>query len=145
MAKIYKKSDKIRIQIGTGDDAVILTVSPLGQHEKTEVQQMMGKSKGNVAESTKAIAYAMKHAIKAVEGLEDAQGAKYQLTMEGNILTDECVSDLLNMEFSGEVMIICSTLTNGVPKKFINPMTGKDMPEVVILGTDTEKKTQPTV
>lgn len=145
MAKIYRTSDKIKIKIG-GDDGIILTVSPLNQHQKTEIQQHLIKSQitKDPTSATLGVTLALKYAVKAIDGIEDMDGNKYQLALENNILTDECVQDLMNMEMIGPVMMVCSSLSNGVPKKFVNNITGEDLPDVEIIKAESEKKVQPT-
>lgn len=145
MAKIYRTSDRIKIKVG-GDDGIILTVSPLNQHQKTEIQQHLIKSQitKDPTSATLGVTLALKYAVKAIEGIEDMDGNKYQLALQDGMLTDDCVQDLLNMELIGPVMMVCSALSNGVPKKFMNSITGKELPDVEIIKAESEKKTQPT-
>lgn len=141
MARIYRKSDRIKVKIGTGDDAVTLSLSPLSQHEKLEVQSLMFESRlqGKASSAVEGVAKAIKYAVKGMDGVIDSDEKPYELQFENGVLTDECVQDILNMELAGKIMFVCSALTSGVPSKFLDNK-GEPLPDVEILTSKTEKK-----
>ena len=141
MARIYRKTDRIKVKIGKGEDAVVLSLSPLSQHEKLEVQSLMFESRlqGKAKSAVEGVAKAIKFAVKAMEGALDSDNKPYQLEFEDGVLKDECVQDILNMELAGQIMFVCSALTSGVPSKF-NDNKGEPLPDVEILTGEAEKK-----
>lgn len=141
MARIYRKTDRIKVQIGKGDEAVTLSLSPLSQHEKLEVQSLMFESRlqGKAASAVEGVAKAIKYAVKGMEGVVDSDEKPYELKFENGSLTDECVEDILNMELAGKIMFICSALTSGVPSQFLDNK-GEPLPDVEILTSKSEKK-----
>jgi hypothetical protein len=115
MAKIYRRTDRIKIKI----DDVTVTVSPLSSHEKAEIQSEMIKFvKGDVKAGQHGICLSLKYAVKDIEGIEDSNGSNYSLKFENGYLSDECVDDLLNMEITGKLSQVCASLSNGVPTEF---------------------------
>ena len=142
MAKIYRSTDRVKIKItdDDGSNPIIVTVAPLTHHQKTEIQNMMlgGKSRGDLTSITKGIELSIKYSVKGVEGLTDMHGNDYKPSMEGDILSDESVSDLLNMDLSNKLIMVCSNLTSGFTSKF------KDEKGTDLLGVEivqAEKKT----
>jgi hypothetical protein len=129
MAKIYRRTDRIQVKIGE----VTVKIAPLGQHEKAEIQQAMlsGRLKGDIKEVTRGMVLSIKHAVKAIDGVEDQDGNPYVLQFEGDALADSCVDDLLNLEINKTLSLICATLTNGVPSEFTdsdgNPLEGVEI------------------
>lgn len=118
MAKIYRKSDRIKIKI----DDITLTVSPLSTHEKNEIQALMvsGQSRGDVSKITAGIQLAMKYGIKGISGVTDINDNDYQLDFIDGMLSDECVDDLLNMDLSKSIINVCSNLIAGFSSKMVD-------------------------
>lgn len=139
--KIYKKSDRIKVKIGSDEDSITLIVSPLSQQEKIEIQSQMIKASkdGDPQAASDGVSLALKYAVKGIIGLEDADGNPYALTMNEDGLSDEAIDDILNMSFSGEISLVCIGLIRGVPSKFLGA-DSKPLPNVEMLGKDTEKK-----
>lgn len=143
MAKIYRKSDRVKVQIKSGDDVITLHLSPLTQHEKTEVQTLMLKSVAtkDAVSATEGIKKSLQYSLKKVEGIVDSNGETYNLKFENDILVDECIDDLMNMDIdiTSKVMLVCSNLVGGIPKEFKNDK-GDKMPDIEILGDESGKK-----
>ncbi len=133
MAKIYRSTDRIQIKIGD----IVCKFAPLTFEQKNEVQAMLveGQKKFDLVLLNKGIMLAISYCLKSIDNIEDSNGEPYKLEFDGNKLTDECVNELLNMEDSPALIKVCSTIVNGIPKKF-------DIEGVELL--ETEKKTQAT-
>lgn len=115
MARIYRTTDRIKLKI----DDIIVTISPLSASQKAEINTYhMDFAKGNIESATNAVVTAMKYAIKDIEGVEDADGKPYELEFDGDYLSDDCVSDLLNLELNGKLQTVACSLANGVPNDF---------------------------
>jgi hypothetical protein len=131
MARIYKRTDRIPVKI----DDVVITLAPLSLSEKTDIQQAMlaGRANGNLKEATRGIQLALKYGIKGISGVEDSDGP-YVLQFEGEHLTDACVDDLLNMEITNKLALVCMSLAVGVPTEFTDenkqPLAGVEIVKV---------------
>lgn len=134
MAVVHRKSDKIKVKI----DDIVLTVSPLSQHQKNEIQSRLVS--GNMNSVMEGAALALKCAIKGVSGIQDVEGNDYQLSFEDNHLSDECLDDLMNLEVQDKISSVCLGLIGGIPKEFINAETGEVLPGVKIIKAGEEKK-----
>lgn len=116
MAKIYRRTDRVSVKIGD----VTVKLAPLSSHEKAEIQQAMilGRAKGDIREATRGMVLSLKYAIKGIEGVIDSDGNPYTLKFENDQLTDSCVDDLLNMELTERLALICAALVKGIPDQF---------------------------
>lgn len=142
MSKIYRTSDRIPLKI----DDVVLTIGPLTQSQKLEVQSLMlkGRASGDIETATKGIIQAIRYAVKDINGVKDSQNNDYKLSKEtvngSDILTQECAEELLNLEISGKLVLVCSTLSGGFTTTFTDekglPLVGV---EVVESGDSTKK------
>lgn len=136
MAKIYKRSDRISVQI----DDVIVKVAPLTHDQKIEVQQALIKGmKGDFTQGAKGVFLSLKYSIKSVKGFEDSDGNPYQLEFEGDGLADSCVDDLLNSSILGKLSLVCSSLVKNVPSEFTDN-ENKPLEGVRILKPDSESE-----
>jgi hypothetical protein len=115
MARIYKCSDRIPVKI----DSVLFKISPLTFEQKAEIQHyMLGFTTGDIRAATKGTALAVKYAVKDVKGLQDSKGKSYKLEFDGEVLSDNCVSDLMNVAMSNKLTIVCASMVGGMPDKF---------------------------
>lgn len=134
MARIYRTSDRIRIKI----DGLIVTVSPLNYHQKAEIETyLIGFARGDVSLAAKAMVSAVKYSLKDIEGVEDADGKKYELEFEDGVVSDDCVSDLLNLDISTKLQSTCTAFLHGVPKSF-HDQNGEPLEGVEFLDTRSE-------
>lgn len=119
MTRIYRTTDRIPVKV----DGIKIYLSPLSHEQKAEVQShMIGFAKGDVKAASRGVVLSLKYSIKGIEGLKTADGEAYSLEFENGVLTDDCVSDLLNADFNEKLAVMCSSLLHGVPREF----TGND-------------------
>ncbi len=137
MARIYKRTDRICVKI----DDITVKIAPLTLHQKAEIQHAMilGRTKTDIKEASKGIALAVKYGVKGIDGVQDSDGNPYQLKMdsEGN-LSDEAVDDLLNLEMTQKLVMICSGMVNGVQTSFTDS-DGKALDGVEIVDTPKQE------
>lgn len=116
MARIFKRSDRILVKI----DDIVVKLAPLTLHEKTEVQMALLQNKGSldIREATRGMAMAIRFSLKGVDGLEDSDGNPYKLQFENDVLTDACLDDLMNLELTTKLALVCIGMVNGVPSEF---------------------------
>jgi hypothetical protein len=129
MARIYRITDRIRYKIGELE----IQISPLDLQDKTTLHTYMVKGQtGDMQFLMQGSAFAIKCGVKAVLGLEDADGKPYEVQFEegGKYLTDECVADLLNIRESNDMISLCASLMAGVPSQ---------LPQGVTLSEDSKK------
>lgn len=109
---IYKLTDRIPVQIGD----LRFLISPLSSAQKLEIISQVKMSSGKeVHDYTKQALLSIKHGVKKVEGLKCFDGSEYELEFdESGSLTDDSVSELLQMEGSDKLIIVCSTLLNQI-------------------------------
>ena len=131
MKKIYKRSDRIAVQI----DDITVRLAPLTFDQKNEIQQSMldGRSKNDLAALSKGITLAMKYSLRGIEGVQDSDGQPYKLALdEAGNLTDSCIDDLLNLESKEKLTLVCMSLLRGIPEQFT------DMVGVSFVATTSE-------
>ncbi len=134
MAVVHRKSDKIKVKI----EDIILTISPLSQHDKNEIQGLLVG--GNVNSVMAGASLALKCSIKGVDGIQDVEGNDYKLDFEEGKLSDECLDDLMNLEFQDKIASVCLSLIGGIPKDFTNAETGEVLEGVRIIKAGDEGK-----
>jgi hypothetical protein len=136
MSKIYKRTDRIKLQI----DDLVVTISPLSIHIKTEAAAMMaqGKIKADYALLTNAIILMIKHSVKNIEGLKNHDGSDYKVELEDNCLKDETIEDLFNIEMHKKLTMICSNLMTSIPDSFIDER-GNKIEGVEVLSVEGSK------
>lgn len=111
--RIYRVTDRIKYKLGD----LTIEVSPLSLENKSILHSHMVKAQGgDVAELMAGSVAAIKMCLKSVKGLENADGSPYELSFENNQLTDECVSELMNMQETNSLIALCSSFIGGVPK-----------------------------
>lgn len=140
MAKIYRSSDRINLQIGD----VAVKVAPLTFHQKSEIQLAIAESgkTGDTMGVLKAAFLCVKYAVKEINGVEAPDGSKYELQFENEVLSDESVNDLFNLEESDALSIVCINLMKGRYEDFVDPNTGERLEGVKILGGKSSGKKQ---
>lgn len=123
-SRIYRVTDRLVYQV----NELTVEFSPMSLHHKEIVRPIMNSamkirivkdSKGNdtqlidqdVAIMTTAVEKALKFSVKSISGLFDADDEPYELSFDkdGN-LTDECVSDLMNIQEQAGISYICGRL-----------------------------------
>lgn len=135
--KVYKSTDRVKLRIGEA----VFHVSPLTKDQKTKIISTTSLKGGeSIANLTEATAKLIKFTIKDVEGMEFADGSKYELRFKGDILEDSCVDELLNIEISDKLVASCYNLLQGIPKKLIDQNTGAELEGVEILHEGNSEK-----
>lgn len=114
MAKIFRTTDRLSIRI----DDVTVKVSPLTFEQKTEVEILLKAKDPEGRSKVRGIVRAIQYAIKEISGVENPDGTPYELEHENEMLTDACVSDLLNLEIKDKLSIVCASFVPGIPKDF---------------------------
>lgn len=140
MAKIYKRSDRLSVKIGD----LTIKLAPLSVDQKTELQIafLNGKLNQDLQSMTKGLILSLKYSIKDIEGLVDSNDQPYKLKMDeqGN-LSDESIEDLLNMEFSKQLSLVCAALVKGIPNEFTDE-NGKKIEGVEIVRKAESEKSE---
>lgn len=134
MVKIYRTTDKITIKI----DSIVFKVSPLSFEQKSIIQSsLIG---GDTMAIVKAAKDAIKYAVKDISGVQNMDGSAYELEFDGEVLSDSCVDDLLNIDQHDKLSLVCTTLLNGIPKEFSDPQTGEKIKGITIERSASRKK-----
>jgi hypothetical protein len=135
MARIFRKSDRIAVKI----DDVTVKLSPLTIHQKVETTQAMynGQANADLRELTRGTVLALKYSVKSVEGVYDSDGKPYQLQFEGDSLTEECVDDLMNLQITKKLALVCAGMLNGIPEEFTD-ISGNKIDGVELVSNQKE-------
>jgi len=112
MAKVFKKDDRIKVQI----EDVTFWLAPLTYEQKKQIMSpMTRKDTTQLDGGMEMIKQAVKMSVKKAEGLEDDNGV-YQLRFDEKTgyMTDECVDDLANIPSIGKKLTsIAMDVTSG--------------------------------
>lgn len=128
-------SDRINLEIGE----LTFVLAPLDYLKKQELASCTKIIKGEEHyDLLKSQALYIKYALKDVKGLEDYNGDEYTLSFEGNSLTDDCVSEILNLEEKEKLTIAAWQLLNGI-KELRDPITGEKLEGVELKVTSPGK------
>lgn len=116
MGKVYRLTDRIKIKI----DDIIVTISPLSIHQKTEIQSAMwkGRTEKNFEEATKGVMLSIKYAVKGISGLTDLSGQEYKLEFQDGVLSDQSLDDVFNLGLTDKLSMVCASLIKGIPSEF---------------------------
>ena len=137
MSTIYRLKDKIKVKI----DDLKIKVSPLSYSQKMEVQDEMTKAvvEKDMKYAMSGTIKAIKYSLKSIKGLTTPDGEEYELEFENNQVTDECIDDLLNIQYSQKLAAVCTSLVSGIGQEIVDPSTGEVM-EGISFEVDSEKK-----
>lgn len=131
MARIYKMADRIPIKI----DDMVIHISPLNYENKAICQGLILNGR-----HMDAAVHALKNAIKDIDGLETADGSKYELEIENNQLTNDCLDELLNVQGSDKMQLVAISLLQGIPDSFTDPVSGKEIDGISFVKEPSGKK-----
>lgn len=116
-------SDRFSLKIGD----ITFKLAPLSYLQKQSLSECTRVVNGeDVLDLLKAQVLYIKYALKEVDGLEDYAGNKYQLSFDGDVLTDDCVSEILCLEEKEKLTISAWQLLNGL-SELKDPVTGKKL------------------
>ena len=119
MATIYRLTDRIEVKVHD----ITFKLSPLSLSQKSELHAhiTLGSATNDTGEILEASKKAIKFCVKALSGVEDANGDPYELEFDadGN-LTDDGVEDLMNMEYCQNIVAMCVAMSQGTPQEFLD-------------------------
>lgn len=144
---IYRTTDLLKYKFGT----VEMEFSPLSSFQKKAITPILalasktrtvigpdGKAhqvtEQDAGKMQEAMQMAMKFSIKSIKGVEDAEGNEYTLSFEENgEITEDCLSDLLNIPEHVKASYVVGSFLGGAPKT-------TELPEgISFLGVRTKK------
>ena len=112
--KIFKMSDRMSLSI----NGVLFKLSPLSFAQKGEIHACSQMSGGVEEQDTIKMTFlAVKYTVKEIKGIVDCHDNEYELEFEGDVLSDACVNDLLNLEICAQIGISALNFLNGIPSK----------------------------
>lgn len=133
MAKILRMSDRIHLKI----DEITFVLAPLNYYQKQEIAGCTKMDGGNeVFDLLKAQFTYIKYGLKDIIGIEDYDGNKYELEFNGDELTENCVSEIMNLDQREKLTVSAWQLLNGV-KELTDPVSGEPLE-----GVELEVKSQ---
>lgn len=126
----YRPNDLVKIKIGEA----IFHISPLKYGQKTEILALSSPQNGVVFTDVAQGSYKLiKYCVKKVENIVYPDGTALSLSMVDGILTDESAEELMNLSITGDLIMTCQNLLNGVPDKIIDPRNNKPLSNVKIV------------
>lgn len=143
MIKIPRMSDRFEIKIGE----VIFIISPMTYQQKAEINGITRIVDGEVVADSERQAYtSIKYSIKEVRGkIQNYDGTQYKLEMDGDVLSDNCVSELISGLWAGSLIFAAHSLIDAIPDEIIHPVTGKVIEGVSIKLEEHNKKKEDTL
>ena len=145
--RIYRTTDILKFKFGE----IEVEFSPLSHFQKNEINPLLNQAvkirtvKGpdgrdnqiqeqDLQKMAEAMQLAFKYSVKSIKGLWDSEDKEYELTFDQNkVLTDECVSDIMNISEQAQISFIVGSLLGGAPRttelpegvSFLGVRTGK--------------------
>lgn len=111
MAKILRLQDRIKLSIGE----IVFTLAPLNKLQKQELSECTKNVDGKeIINLTQAQHLWMKYSIKDVDGLRTYSDEPYKLEFDGDVLTDDCVTELFNLEEKETLTNVAWQILNGI-------------------------------
>lgn len=145
--KVYKTTDLLKYKFGE----IEVEFSPLSHFQKNEINPLINRAikvrnikdasgrESQVQEQdlqlmAEAMQLAIKYSVKSVKWLYDSEDNEYVLTFDSNnLLTDDCVSDLMNIQEQAQISYIAGSFLGGSPRT-------TNLPEgISFLGVRTKK------
>lgn len=101
------------------------------QQSGTEVQNALG-----------LLFEVLRHSIKRVEGFENPDGSEFELVFENDILTEECLDQLMYVEGVGDVLQLCASnfIHMKSASKILDAVTGLEIEGVSVEKVEDSKK-----
>lgn len=118
---ILRKSDRLKVEI----EGIEFKIAPLTFQQKNELQAHMVKAvSGDMEEAMNSVRKALMFCLKDMKGVqyidESGDPRDYQLSFDGDVLSDDCIDELLNMPFSAKLNTVCSSMLQGVPDQILD-------------------------
>lgn len=114
---IYRLTDRIPVKI----DDLTFWVAPMSFAEKLALNQAVKTTGGvEVMDAAKVAFLTIKFSVKEVEGIKLPDGSDYPLSFDASgALTDDCVSELLQIDTSPKLVTACGLLTREIKEHSI--------------------------
>lgn len=130
MSKILKMTDRIKINVGK----VSFTIAPLNQFQKIEIseQQKIGVGGDVEFDLMRAQTLLVKYGLKDIEGAFDLDGEPYKLEFDGDVLSDDCISEVFTLEQRPDYVTAHWQCLNEFPDKLVSPYDGKKLKGVAL-------------
>lgn len=123
MSKILRMSDRIHLKI----DDVTFELAPLSFSRKQELASCTRIVKGEEHyDLLRAQFLYIKYSLKKISGVFDYDGTEYTLSFEGDSVTDECVSEIMNLDQRNKLTVSAWQILNGI-KDLEDPVTGEKL------------------
>ena len=123
MSKILRLTDRINLEIGD----ITFVLAPLSYYQKQEIASCTRIVNGEETfDLMRAQFLYIKNGLKEVKGVTGFDDNPYELEFEGDILTDNCVSEIMNLEQREKLNIAAWQLLNGI-KDLTDPVTGEEL------------------
>ena len=112
MITIYKLSDRIPVKIGP----IEFSISPMSFQQKQEILSLVKMSSGeSKADEIGMAIKTIKYSVKDVKGIHTIDGSVYQVSLDENgVLTDDCVSELMQLETNSLLIQVLASFLNGI-------------------------------
>lgn len=107
---IFKTTDRIPVKMGE----VTLWLSPMEFGQKVAIQGAVKmKSGAEITDGFKVALLTLKFCVKEIQGLFNSDGSPFECEFEegGNVLTDACANDLLQMDSAKSLIRACNSLS----------------------------------
>lgn len=127
MITVHPMGRRYGLEVSTGDEKITLVFSQLNYFSRNKIASITTSYKkgGVFIDSSLSCFYNIKHALKEIYGVIDAEGNPYKLKFENDNeeLTDECVDELLSTELSDALLYTAASISNNIPTQILNPIT----------------------
>ena len=113
--KILTLKDRVKITV----DDVNFYVAPLSREAKRELAGCRfveaGEDKMDLYQANTIL---LKYGLKDIDGLKDYHGDDYKLEFDGETLSDDCISDILNIPVKDKLLAAAWSVSNGGHEEF---------------------------
>lgn len=124
MIRLPKMKNRIHLTIGE----VEFVMAPLSLSQKYEITQATNIVNGEMVQNLfKSQCLYLKYGLKDIVGIEDYDGNKYELDFQDDILTDDCVSELLMLPIFEKMISAAFQFLNSIPDELKDFSTGKKL------------------
>lgn len=111
MSRILRMNDRIEITVGD----IKFKLAPLSYGHKQELLGSTRNSGGKeIFDLAKAQFLYLKYGLKEIHGIKDYNDEDYKLSFQGDYLTDDCVSEIMNIEQTPDLLNACWQVLNGI-------------------------------
>lgn len=130
--RIARLSDRFKIKM----EDVEVIVAPLSGKQKLEMTSMIKQNESGrfFIDKIAQELFLVKHSIKGISGLKDLDGNAYELSFEGEYLSDACADELLGFLVNSYFTVANTQIIAGIMGDVVNPITGE-----VVKGISVER------